>query len=137
MQINGHIVKTFTDCHKLLLNKSVKVTDLVEACWNNVSKYDHLNAFVSKRDQETTMQEAEEAQKRYNLGQPNGVLDGMPISIKDNIFVKGMQASAASKALKGFIAPVDATTTARLRQKKVIIMGTANMDEFGMGSYGE
>ena len=65
------------------------------------------------------------------------MIDGIPMSIKDNIFVKGLQASAASQALKGFIAPVDATTTARLKNNKAIIMGTANMDEFGMGSYGE
>ena len=71
------------------------------------------------------------------MGKSLGVLDGIPISIKDNIFVKGMQASAASRALEGFIAPMHATTTLRLINQGCIVMGTANMDEFGMGSYGQ
>lgn len=92
---------------------------------------------VTKRSKEETLMEAEASQKRYDAGKTTGALDGIPISIKDNIFVKGLQASAASRALKGFIAPVDATTTRRLKNQNTIIMGTANMDEFGMGSYGE
>ena len=63
-------------------------------------------------------------------------MDGMPIAIKDNLFVKGLQCSAASQALEGFIAPIDSTSVRRLREAGALIMSTANMDEFGMGSYG-
>jgi len=92
---------------------------------------------VTKRKPEDILKEAEASDVRYKAGKTTGVLDGMPMTIKDNIFVKGLQASAASKALEGFIAPVNSTTAQRLINKKAVIMGTANMDEFGMGSYGE
>jgi aspartyl-tRNA(Asn)/glutamyl-tRNA(Gln) amidotransferase subunit A len=82
------------------------------------------------------MREAKYANIRYQEGKPISSLDGIPITIKDNLFVEGMQASGASRALEGFIAPVDSTTTSRLLSKGAICMGTVNMDEFGMGSYG-
>ena len=47
-----------------------------------------------------------------------------------------MQSSAVSNTLKGFVSPVNATSVERLKNAGGIIMGTANMDEFGMGSYG-
>ena len=80
---------------------------------------------------------AKHANIRYKEGRPISALDGVPISIKDNMFVEGLQVSAASRALEGFIAPVDSTTTSRLLSKGSIVMGTVNMDEFGMGSYGQ
>jgi aspartyl-tRNA(Asn)/glutamyl-tRNA(Gln) amidotransferase subunit A len=137
MKVNGHVVKTITQAHKHLLARHFTAMDLADECWSNIDKNAHLNAFVTKRAKEDTMREAEAANKRYQEGTSSGPLDGVPIAIKDNIFVKGLQASAASKALKGFIAPVDATTTRRLKSQNAIVMGTANMDEFGMGSYGE
>jgi aspartyl-tRNA(Asn)/glutamyl-tRNA(Gln) amidotransferase subunit A len=51
--------------------------------------------------------------------------------------VKDLQTSAGSSILEGFIAPLDSTTVRRLKQKGAIVVGTANMDEFGMGSYGQ
>ena len=63
-------------------------------------------------------------------------LDGVPIAIKDNLFIKGVGTTAASAMLDGFVAPVDSTTVARLKAAGALIIGSANMDEFGMGSYG-
>jgi aspartyl-tRNA(Asn)/glutamyl-tRNA(Gln) amidotransferase subunit A len=102
-----------------------------------MEKKSHLNAYVTKRKMADLMREAKHANIRYKEGRPIHALDGVPISIKDNMFIEGMQASAASRALEGFIASVDSTTTSRLLSKGAICMGTANMDEFGMGSYGQ
>lgn len=71
------------------------------------------------------------------MGKPLGDLDGVPIAIKDNILIKGVESTAASYVLDGFKSPVDATVVARLKQQGAIIIGSANMDEFGMGSYGK
>ena len=63
-------------------------------------------------------------------------LDGIPIAIKDNILTKGLQSSAASTILKDFIAPIDSTAVKKLRDAGAIVVGSANMDEMGMGSFG-
>jgi aspartyl-tRNA(Asn)/glutamyl-tRNA(Gln) amidotransferase subunit A len=61
-------------------------------------------------------------------------LCGVPVALKDLVSVKGGQATAGSKILKGYIAPFDSTVTARLRQAGAVILGKTNMDEFAMGS---
>ncbi|HEX7612915.1 MAG TPA: Asp-tRNA(Asn)/Glu-tRNA(Gln) amidotransferase subunit GatA, partial [Candidatus Limnocylindrales bacterium] len=61
-------------------------------------------------------------------------LCGIPIGLKDLVSVKGGQATAGSKILKGYIAPFDSTVTARLREAGAVFIGKTNMDEFAMGS---
>lgn len=60
--------------------------------------------------------------------------EGVPILIKDNINVKGWEITCASKILKGYIAPYNASVIAKLHQSKMCAFGRANMDEFAMGS---
>ena len=63
-----------------------------------------------------------------------GPLAGVTVVIKANIAQQGQLLSAASAMLTGYRAPADATCTARLREAGASIVGTSNMDEFGMGS---
>ncbi|MFN3691810.1 MAG: amidase family protein, partial [Fervidobacterium sp.] len=59
---------------------------------------------------------------------------GLPIGIKDNINVKGLETTCASKILKGYIAPYDATVVSKLREKGFAFVGKTNLDEFAMGA---
>jgi aspartyl-tRNA(Asn)/glutamyl-tRNA(Gln) amidotransferase subunit A len=61
-------------------------------------------------------------------------LCGMPVGLKDLVSVKGGQATAGSKILKGYLAPFDSTVAARLREAGTVFIGKTNMDEFAMGS---
>lgn len=61
---------------------------------------------------------------------------GFPMSVKDNICVKGMETTASSKILKGYIPPFSATVIKRLEKDGFSILGKTNMDEFGFGSFG-
>ncbi len=58
---------------------------------------------------------------------------GLPLSIKDNILIKGKIAGASSKMLEDYVAPHDATVIGRLRDAGAIFIGRVNMDEFAMG----
>ncbi len=64
-------------------------------------------------------------------------LAGVPFALKDNLCAEGLETTAASKILKGFVAPYTATAVARLEQAGAVVVATANMDEFAFGSSNE
>ena len=61
-------------------------------------------------------------------------LCGVPVAIKANLCRHGKVASCGSRLLEGWRAPYDATAVARLVEAGAVVIGTTNMDEFGMGS---
>ena len=63
-----------------------------------------------------------------------GKLAGVAVAVKDNISTRGIEATCASKILKGYVPPYDAHVVELLRQSGAAIVGKTNMDEFGMGT---
>lgn len=64
-------------------------------------------------------------------------LAGMTIGIKDNINIEGHSVSCASKILKNYTAPYNATVIDKIRDAGGLMLGKTNMDEFAMGSSSE
>src|SRR3989442_14032444 len=64
-------------------------------------------------------------------------LAGVPVAIKDNICVRGMQTSCGSRILGPYHPPYNATAIDRLLDAGAIIIGKTNCDEFAMGSSNE
>jgi aspartyl-tRNA(Asn)/glutamyl-tRNA(Gln) amidotransferase subunit A len=60
--------------------------------------------------------------------------DGVPIALKDLIGTKGVETTAGSKILKGYLPVFDSTVAARCRNAGLPLLGKTNMDEFAMGS---
>src|SRR5918994_2319227 len=91
-----------------------------------------LNAFL-EIDREGALRRATEIEKSGNAGP----LSGIPIAVKDNICVRGMQASCGSKILGDYQPPYNATVIERLTKAGAVVIGKTNCDEFAMGSSNE
>ncbi len=66
----------------------------------------------------------------------NSIGSGFPFSVKDNICVKGVEASASSRILSGYVPPFNATAIERLPKESFAFIGKTKMDEFGLGTFG-
>src|SRR5215813_3994433 len=93
---------------------------------------DTLNAFL-EIDRAGAPKRAEEIERNASSGQ----LAGIPVAVKDNICVKGMQTSCGSKILGDYHPPYNATVIERLTAAGGVVIGKTNCDEFAMGSSNE
>lgn len=76
----------------------------------------------------------EGAEAADSASSPASPLSGLPFAVKNNIAVEGFRLTCASRALKELPAPYTATAVRRLQEAGAVVIGTTNMDEFGMGS---
>src|SRR5262249_37318456 len=91
-----------------------------------------LNAYITFTD-ELALAAADAADARIRGGQAGG-LEGIPVAVKDLLSTEGVQTTAASKMLTGFVPIMDCTVVERLKAAGAVIVGKTNLDEFAMGS---
>ena len=94
---------------------------------------DKINAFITV-DNDGALRQASLIDKKVRSGEKIGTLAGVAVSIKDNICTQGLKTTCASKLLKEYVPPYDATVVNRLKNSDAIIVGKSNLDEFAMGS---
>ncbi|UIF90202.1 amidase [Cupriavidus sp. UYPR2.512] len=93
-----------------------------------------LNAVIAL-DPEGAMAAAQESTTRWRCGAPLGALDGVPVTVKDNLHVRGLPTHWGSRALAGFVPDRDELPVARLREAGALIFGKTNVPEFAMQGY--
>ncbi|MDE0029131.1 MAG: amidase [Deltaproteobacteria bacterium] len=91
-----------------------------------------LNAYSTVME-EDAMAAARRAEDEIASGNHRGPLHGMPVSIKDNLAVKGYPTTAGSKILADWKPDFDATVVTRLREAGAIVLGKNNMHEWAGG----
>ncbi len=79
---------------------------------------------------------AKASTERWQQGEPIGPLDGVPVTIKDNIATKGVAVPLGTATTKLVPAEADAPPAARLREAGSIIFSKTTMPDFGMLSSG-
>lgn len=117
-----------------LAAKQISAVELAQAVIARRQEVDgRVQAFTSHDDTDALAQAAASDARRA-AGQSLGLLDGIPIGLKDVIAVKDQPLTASSKMLANFVSPYDATATVRLKAAGAVLYGRLNCDEFAMGS---
>ena len=102
----------------------------------NVAAAGALNAFIIATP-EKALDAAKATDARRTTGQPLGLMGGVPIGMKDLFATKGVQTTAASHILEGFIPEYESTVSQKLWDAGAGMLGKLNMDQFAMGSSNE
>ncbi len=124
---------TIAQAKKLLDQKKLSSSELTKFYLDRIKKLEpKISAFVTITDKEA-LKQAEKADKLISQGAKKLLL-GIPISIKDNFNTKGVQTTASSKVLEGYIPPYDATVVNLLKEEGAVIVGKTNMDAWAHGS---
>lgn len=123
---------TMADALKALDKGDFTSVELTQAHIDAMEKADHLNAFIEKTP-DLALAQAAESDKRRAAGNA-GDLDGIPIAMKDLFCTKGVQTTAGSKILKGFVPQYESTVSQNLLDAGTVMLGKVNLDEFAMGS---
>jgi len=123
---------TIAEARKGLDSGQFSATELTEAHLRAMESVRSLNAFIVETP-ELGLEQARAIDARRGQGEP-GVLEGIPLAIKDLFCTKGVQTTAGSKILEGFVPTYESTVTANLFRDGAVMLGKANLDEFAMGS---
>ncbi|XP_068135527.1 glutamyl-tRNA(Gln) amidotransferase subunit A, mitochondrial-like [Hyperolius riggenbachi] len=111
----------------------LSATELCQRCLSLIKETAFLNAYITVTE-DIALKQAAEADKRLRQGKSLGKLDGIPFAVKDNFNTTNIETTCASRMLKGYIPPYNATVVQKLLDQGAVLMGKTNLDEFGMGS---
>lgn len=130
----NHYKLSISEINKLFKDKKLKPSELYSEVFERAANtesiiHGHLTLF-----QDENIKKAADADKRYENGTELGILDGIPIAIKDNINIAGYATTCSSQMLSNYISPYDATVITKLKNEGVMFTGKTNLDEFAMGS---
>lgn len=120
--------------NSLFIEKKAKPSELYADIFDTSANSEallhaHLTLFEEKN-----IENAKNSDKRFENDESTGLLDGIPIAIKDNINIKDELTTCSSKMLSNYRSPYNATVIEKLNNENVLYTGKTNLDEFAMGS---
>jgi aspartyl-tRNA(Asn)/glutamyl-tRNA(Gln) amidotransferase subunit A len=118
----------------LYKNRDLSVSEVITNVYEEIERMDgNVRAFISICP-DRALEEARRMDAKIAAGEPLEPLAGVPVAIKDNMAIRDMKTTCASRVLENYVPPYTATAVERLRGAGAIVIGKANCDEFAMGS---
>jgi aspartyl-tRNA(Asn)/glutamyl-tRNA(Gln) amidotransferase subunit A len=115
--------------------KEFTSVELTQAHLDAVSRAKALNCYIVETpDKALAQAKASDAKLAKGEG---GALEGLPLGVKDLYCTEGVQTTAGSHILEGFVPHYESTVTANLWRDGAVMLGKLNLDEFAMGSSNE
>ena len=120
--------------HDMLVSKECSCTELTKRYLSEIEASNgELNAYVNVTGDEA-LRAAKLVDDKIAAGEEIGMLEGVPMTLKDNMSTKGIETTCCSKILTGYKPIFDATVWELLKAQNAVMLGKTNMDEFAMGS---
>ena len=106
--------------------------ELTQSCVDAMDERSDLGAFITPTP-DLALEAADKADAKRKGGEDAPLL-GIPLGIKDLFCTEGVQTTAASKILQGFVPTYESSVTTNLLRDGAVFLGKLNLDEFAMGS---
>jgi aspartyl-tRNA(Asn)/glutamyl-tRNA(Gln) amidotransferase subunit A len=116
--------------------RSLSPVEATEAILARIAAWDDQVCATWALDPDAARSAAKASEARYAKGAPAGPLDGVPVTIKENIATRGVPLPAGTAATGLIPAVADAPPAARLREGGAVILGKTTMPDYGMLSSG-
>jgi aspartyl-tRNA(Asn)/glutamyl-tRNA(Gln) amidotransferase subunit A len=126
---------TLAQARDRLQQKEFSAVELAHAHIDAIENVRALNAFIIETP-EKALAMARQSDARIAKGE-DLPLEGIPLGIKDLYCTEGVQTTAGSHILEGFVPAYESTVTANLWRDGAVMLGKLNLDEFAMGSSNE
>lgn len=118
---------------RLIRTKAISPVELLEHVLARVERLNpKINAFITVLADEAR-RAARLAEREILRGRYRGLLHGLPISLKDNFWTRGVRTTAGSSILRDFVPDADSTVARRLARAGAILIGKTNLHEFAYG----
>lgn len=125
---------TIKEAHHKLQKGEIFASEITQACFRRIEKVDpDIKAYLRLTENEA-LRAAEKVDEKIRKGEKIGLLEGIPMALKDIICTRGIITSSASRILENYAPPYDATVVAKLKAGGMVLLGKTNLDEFAMGS---
>ena len=127
---------TATEIVELYRQKSLSPVEVIDHLAEHIAAWEPHICALYAYDPERARREAAASAERWTNGAPIGPLDGVPVTIKENIATKAVPVPLGTAATRLTPAPEDAPPAARLREAGAICLGKTTMPDYGMLSSG-
>ncbi len=134
MELANSADLTITRLAPLLRRRRLSPVDLTRFMLDRIARLQpSLNAFITVTA-DSALTQAKRAERQIARGEYRGPLHGIPVSLKDLFYTRGIRTTAGSKILKRFVPGTNAPVVDRLLEAGAILMGKTGLHEFAFGA---